>query len=143
MVVIGPDGRSGHHRHAGGDRLGRCALLCAARPHAHHAASSRLRTGPGPVTGLYTELIWRIGSAVDPLPFLALHLNRVAGITVDVARAGLASLRAATINVVTDTFAQIKLEALPPNTTVQLDGQPAGPIVAVPVGRHTITLTTT
>jgi hypothetical protein len=26
---------------------------------------------------------------------------------------------------------------------VQLDGQPAGPIVAVPVGRHTITLTTT
>jgi pimeloyl-ACP methyl ester carboxylesterase len=93
--------------------------------------------------GLYTELVWRIGSAVDPLPFLALHLTRVAGITVDVARAGLASLRASTINVVTDTFAQIKLEALPPNTTVQLDGQPAGPIVAVPVGRHTITLTTT
>ena len=93
--------------------------------------------------GLYTELVWRIGSAVDPLPFLALHLTRVAGITVDVARAGLASLRASTINVVTDTLAQIKLEALPPNTTVQLDGQPAGPIVAVPVGRHTITLTTT
>lgn len=39
--------------------------------------------------------------------------------------------------------AQIKLEALPPNTTVQLDGQPAGPTVLVPVGRHTITLTTT
>jgi hypothetical protein len=52
-------------------------------------------------------------------------------------------LRASTINVVTDTLAQIKLEALPPNTTVQLDGQPAGPVVAVPVGRHTITLTTT
>ena len=42
--------------------------------------------------GLYTELIWRIGPAVDPLPFLALHLTRVAGLTVDVARAGLASL---------------------------------------------------
>jgi hypothetical protein len=77
------------------------------------------------------------------MPFLALHLTRVAGITVDVARAGLASVRASTINAATDTLAQIKLEALPPNTTVQLDGQPAGPIVAVPVGRHTITLTTT
>src|SRR6478609_3052407 len=93
--------------------------------------------------GLYTELVWRIGSAVDPMPFLALHLTRVAGITVDVARAGLASLPASTINVVTDTLAQIKLEALPSNTTVQLDGQPAGPVVAVPAGRHTITLTTT
>jgi hypothetical protein len=92
--------------------------------------------------GLYTELIWRIGSAVDPMPFLALHLTRVASLTVDVARAGLASLRASTINVATDAPAQIKLVALPPNTTVQLDDQPAGPIVAVPVGRHIITLTT-
>jgi hypothetical protein len=52
-------------------------------------------------------------------------------------------LRASTINVATDTLAQIKLVALPPNTTVDLDGQPAGPAVLVPVGRHTITLTTT
>jgi hypothetical protein len=51
--------------------------------------------------------------------------------------------RASTINVATDTPARIKLVALPPNTTVQLDGQAAGPTVAVPVGRHTITLTTT
>ncbi|HEV7419397.1 MAG TPA: alpha/beta hydrolase-fold protein [Mycobacterium sp.] len=93
--------------------------------------------------GLYTELVWRIGSAVDPMPFLALHLTRVASLTVDVARAGLASLRASTINVATDTPARIKLVALPPNTTVQLDGHAAGPTVAVPVGRHTITLTTT
>ena len=77
------------------------------------------------------------------MPFLALHLTRVAGLTVDVGRAGLASLRASTINAATDTLAQIKLVALPPNTTVQLDGQPAGPTVLVPVGRHTITLTTT
>jgi hypothetical protein len=93
--------------------------------------------------GLYTELVWRIGSAVDPMPFLALHLTRVASMTVDVARAGLGSLRASTINVATDTRAQIKLVALPPDTTVQLDGQPAGPSVLVPVGRHTIALTTT
>ena len=86
--------------------------------------------------GLYTELVWRIGPAVDPLPYLALHLTRVAGLTVDVARAGLASLSASTINVMTDTLAQITLTALPPDATVQLDGQPAGPTVTVPVGRH-------
>jgi pimeloyl-ACP methyl ester carboxylesterase len=90
--------------------------------------------------GLYTELIWRIGSAVDPLPFLALNLTRVSGLTVDVTRAGLASLSASTINVVTDTLAHITLAALPPNTTVLLDDQPTGPTVAVPVGRHTVTL---
>jgi pimeloyl-ACP methyl ester carboxylesterase len=93
--------------------------------------------------GLYTELIWRIGSAVDPLPFVALHITRVAGLTLDVTRAGLASLSASTINVVTDTHAQITLAALPPNTTVLLDGHPTGPTVAVPVGRHTVTLRTT
>ena len=43
--------------------------------------------------GLYTELVWRIGPAVDPLPSLALHLTRVAGLTVDVARAGLPRCR--------------------------------------------------
>jgi pimeloyl-ACP methyl ester carboxylesterase len=93
--------------------------------------------------GLYTELVWRAGQEVDPLPFLALHLTRVASLTVDVARAGLASLRASTINVTTDTAAQIRLAALPPNVTVELDGQPTGAVVPVPVGRHTITLTTT
>jgi hypothetical protein len=91
--------------------------------------------------GLYTELIWRIGSAVDPLPSLALNLTRVAGLTVDVARAGLAALSASTIGVVTDTLTHITLAALPPATTVLLDGQPTGATVAVPVGQHTITLT--
>ncbi len=93
--------------------------------------------------GVYTELLWRTGPTVDPLPFLTLQLTRVAGLTVDVARAGLASLSASTINVATDTVAQIRLAALPPDVTVLLDGQPAGPLVQVPVGRHTITLTTT
>ena len=76
------------------------------------------------------------------MPFLTLQLNRVAGLTVDVARAGLKSLRTSTINVVTDTLAAVKLAALPPNVAVLLDGQPTGPTVAVPAGRHTITLTT-
>ena len=92
--------------------------------------------------GLYTELMWRIGPAVDPLPYLTLQLSRVAGLTVDVARAGLASLPASTITITTDTPAQIRLAALPPNVTVLLDGQPAGQTVSVPVGRHTITLST-
>jgi hypothetical protein len=73
---------------------------------------------------------------------MTLQLTRIAGLAVDVARAGLASLPAATINITTDTPAQIRLAALPPNATVLLDGQPAGPMVSVPVGRHTITLTT-
>jgi pimeloyl-ACP methyl ester carboxylesterase len=93
-------------------------------------------------SGLYTELTWRIGPAVDPLPHLTLQLTRVAGLTVDVARAGLASLPASTITITTDTPAQIRLAALPPNSTVQLDGQPAGPAVPVPVGHHSITLST-
>jgi pimeloyl-ACP methyl ester carboxylesterase len=93
--------------------------------------------------GLYTELTWRIGAAVDPLPSLALTLTRVAGLTVDVARAGLASLSASTIAVVTDTLVQITLAALPPITTVLLDDRPTGPTVVVPVGQHTITLRTT
>jgi pimeloyl-ACP methyl ester carboxylesterase len=96
-----------------------------------------------PSPGLYTELNWRIGPPVDPLPFLTVQLTRVAGLTVDVARAGLASLRESTINVSTDTLAQISLAALPPNMTVLLDDEPTGPLVAVPVGRHTITLTKT
>ena len=91
--------------------------------------------------GLYTELLWRIGQPVDPLPSLALNLSHVAGLTVDVDRAGLASLKTSSISVVTDTLAQVTLAALPLDTTVLLDGQPTGPSVAVPVGQHTITLT--
>jgi pimeloyl-ACP methyl ester carboxylesterase len=91
--------------------------------------------------GLYTELLWRIGLAVDPMRFLTLILRGVAGITVDVARAGLASWDVSTINVSTDTVVQIRLAALPPDVAVLLDGEPTGPLVHVPVGRHTITLT--
>ncbi len=90
--------------------------------------------------GLYTENLWRIGPAVDPLPYLTLKLTSVAGLAVDVARAGLASLPASAINIITDTPALVTLTALPSEATVVIDGQPAGPSVAVPVGRHTITL---
>ena len=144
LVVVGPDGRSGL-RPPRGARSPRSTRGRHARP--DPTRTTRRRRGFEPdldlSPGLYTELVWRIGSAVEPLPFLTLQLTRVAGLTVDVARAGLASLRTSTINVVTDTLAQVKLAALPPNVTVLLDGQPTGPTVAVPVGRHTITLTTT
>ena len=115
-----------------------------ARPDPTRTARRRRGFEPGLdlSPGLYTELAWRIGPAVDPLPYLTLQLTRVAGLTVDVARAGLASLPASTINVATDTPALVTLAALPPNATVTIDGQPAGPSVAVPPGRHTITLTT-
>jgi hypothetical protein len=59
-----------------------------------------------------------------------------------VAKAGLASLPASTIKISAITPAKIGLATLPLNTRVLLDGQPVGPIVSVPVGRHTITLTT-
>lgn len=91
--------------------------------------------------GLYTELLWRIGAAVEPIPFLTLKLTGVAGITVDVARAGLASLDTSTVDVSTDTVTRVELAALPPDIAVLLDGEPTGPVVHVPVGRHTIALT--
>jgi pimeloyl-ACP methyl ester carboxylesterase len=92
--------------------------------------------------GLYTELLWRIGDAVTPMPHLTLKLTGVASLSVDVARAGLGSLAASSIDVSTDTPAQVRLAALPPDTAVLLDGKTSGPLVEVPVGRHTITLTT-
>ncbi|RAV06231.1 peptidase [Mycolicibacterium sp. GF69] len=92
--------------------------------------------------GLYTELLWRTGAAVEPIPFLTLKLTGVAGVTVDVARAGLAALDTSTIDVSTDTVARVELAELPPDVAVLLDGEPAGSVVQVPVGRHTIALTT-
>ena len=50
LVVVGSDGRPGHHSRAGGESLCRREVSCEAGPHAHHAAASRLRTGPRPLT---------------------------------------------------------------------------------------------
>ncbi|OBG96465.1 peptidase [Mycobacterium sp. E3251] len=93
-----------------------------------------------PTPGVYSELDWRAGPSVGPLPYLTLRLTGVARITVDVQRAGLAALQASTITVATDTAARITLSGLPDGSSVQVDGQPAGRTVAVAVGRHRITL---
>ncbi len=93
-----------------------------------------------PSPGVYSELDWRVGAAVAPLPFLTLQLNGIASLAVDIARAGLASLPSSTISVVTDNAARITLGALPDGVAVQLDGDPAGATVAVSPGRHRIEL---
>lgn len=94
-----------------------------------------------PTPGVYAELDWQIGPIPNALPYLTLRLTGVASLTVDVARSGLAGLPSSTITVATDTAAQITLGALPPAVKVELDGHPSGPVVAVPTGRHHITLT--
>ncbi|OJZ74569.1 peptidase [Mycobacterium paraffinicum] len=94
-----------------------------------------------PTPSVYSELDWRVGPPVGPLPYLTLRLTGVADITVDVQRAGLAALPASTITVATDTAARITLGGLPAGVRVQLDGEPAEPTLAVSVGRHRITLT--
>ncbi|MDT5351449.1 MAG: hypothetical protein QOH91_4736 [Mycobacterium sp.] len=93
-----------------------------------------------PTPGLYSELDWQVGPPVGPLPYLTLQLTGVASLAVDVKRAGLASLPSSTITVATDTAVQITLLALPAGAEVHLDGQPSGATVAVPPGRHQITL---
>ncbi len=93
-----------------------------------------------PTPGLYGELDWQVGPPVAPMPFLTLRLTGVAGVTVDVERAGLAALAASTITVTTDGAAQITLAGLPAGAHVQLDGASAGSTVAVLPGRHRITL---
>lgn len=93
-----------------------------------------------PTPGLYSELDWQVGRPVGALPYLTLRLSGVAGLTVDVARAGLAALPSSTITVTSDKAARITLGRLPDGASVQLDGEPAGATVAVPAGRHRITL---
>jgi Putative esterase len=93
-----------------------------------------------PTPCLYSELDWRTGPPVGALPYLTLRLTGVAGLTIDVARAGLAVLPSSTITVATDTAAQVTLGGLPAGVEVRLDGQPAGPTVALPPGRHRIAL---
>ena len=93
-----------------------------------------------PTPGLYTEQYWQLGPPADALPYLTLTLTGVAALTVDIARAGLASLPRSTIVVATDTPALVTLAALPPATKVELDGTLTGAKVAVPAGRHRISL---
>jgi pimeloyl-ACP methyl ester carboxylesterase len=96
-----------------------------------------------PTPGLYAEQVWQLGPTPHALTYLTLNLTGVAALTVDIARAGLASLTRSTIAVAADTAVKITLAALPPTVTVRLDDAPSGPTVAVPPGRHHITLATT
>jgi pimeloyl-ACP methyl ester carboxylesterase len=93
-----------------------------------------------PTPGYVAEQFWETGQPPDPQPYLTLTLAGVTGLTLDIARAGIGSFPASTIAVATDTAAWISLAALPPGMTVHLDGTPAGATVAVPAGRHRITL---
>jgi pimeloyl-ACP methyl ester carboxylesterase len=93
-----------------------------------------------PTPGLYSELDWQTGLPTAALPYLTLGLTGVAGLTLDVARAGLAKLPTSTITVATSTATQIRLGSLPQGVTVSLDDKPTGTTVAVPAGRHRITL---
>jgi pimeloyl-ACP methyl ester carboxylesterase len=93
-----------------------------------------------PTPGLYSELDWLVGPPVGPLPYLTLRLNGVGSLTVDVERAGLAALPSSTISVATETATQITLGGLGAGVVVQVDGQPAGPSVALLPGRHRIEL---
>ncbi|MGE5696601.1 MAG: prolyl oligopeptidase family serine peptidase [Candidatus Sericytochromatia bacterium] len=117
-----------------------------ARSYAHPDQTRTTRRRRGflshldPTPGLYTEQQWQLGPPAEVLPHLTLTLTKVAAVTIDVARAGLAALPRSTINVATDTAAQISLTALPPGTAVQLDGALTGAKVTVPRGRHRINL---
>jgi pimeloyl-ACP methyl ester carboxylesterase len=113
-----------------------------ARPDPTHTVRHRRGFVPhfDPTPGLYSELDWRVGPSVGPLPYLTLRLAGVASLKVDVERAGLTSVPSSTITVATDTAAQIALGGLPDGVEVQLDEQPAGPTIAVSPGRHRITL---
>ncbi|HZC51514.1 MAG TPA: hypothetical protein VE441_03330, partial [Mycobacterium sp.] len=59
---------------------------------------------------------------------------------VDAARAGLAASPYSTITVITDCPVQITLYRLPPATVARIDGAFTDTTVAVPHGRHRITL---
>jgi hypothetical protein len=93
-----------------------------------------------PMPGVVVEQGWNVGQAPGPQPYVTINLTGVKGLTVDIARAGLASMPSSMIAVSSDTGARITLAALPPEVTLTLDGEPTGSTVAVPVGRHQITL---
>ncbi|WP_407685972.1 peptidase [Mycobacterium sp. HUMS_1102779] len=93
-----------------------------------------------PTPGVYAQRSWRFGRRAQPRPRLTLRLDGVAALTVDTARAGLAALPCATITVSTDDPATITLDRLPPGTEVRIGDTVTGAAVAVPAGRHRITL---
>ncbi len=117
-----------------------------AQTHARPDPAHRTRRRGGlvlnfkPMPGVYTERLWERGRPREPRPVLTLKLTGVAGVNVDVARCGLATLGRSTIEVTTDGETAIGLERLAPRTSVQIDGVAAGATVVVPQGRHRIVL---
>ena len=95
-----------------------------------------------PTPRLYAQQLWQQrGLRRQTRAHLTLTLSGVAAITVDLARAGLAALPDATIEVVTDSAAEITFEKLPASTAVDIDGEPGPGTVVAGAGRHLITLT--
>ncbi|MBV9514630.1 MAG: peptidase [Mycobacteriaceae bacterium] len=93
-----------------------------------------------PTPGVVVEQTWVGGSAAPPQPYLTLDLSGVGSLTLDVARAGLASLAVSTIAVSTDVVVTVTLAALPAGVEVSLDGNKSEATVVVEVGRHQIVL---
>ncbi|VBA58884.1 alpha/beta hydrolase-fold protein [Mycobacterium attenuatum] len=116
-----------------------------ARPDPMHSIRRHRGFAPhfDPTPGLYTELDWRVDGPAPVLPYLTLRLTGVASLTVDVERAGLASLPSSSIAVASDTAAQITLGGLADGVQVRLDGELAGSTVAIPAGRHQVSLART
>ncbi|WP_233148045.1 alpha/beta hydrolase-fold protein [Mycobacterium sp. IS-836] len=93
-----------------------------------------------PTPGFYAERTWRLGPHPRPQPRLTLRLTGVAALTVDAGRAGVAALPYSTVTVITDCPVQLTLDKLAPGTVARIDGAFTDTTVAVPQGRHRITL---
>ncbi|WP_041782438.1 alpha/beta hydrolase-fold protein [Mycolicibacterium chubuense] len=94
-----------------------------------------------PTPRLYTQRMWQRALRRDARAHMTLTLTGVAAVTVDLDRAGLAALPRSTIEVVTDSTAEITLHELPLSTAVDVDGEPQSGTVIAGAGRHLITLT--
>lgn len=106
---------------------------------------ARRRAGPvlnfKPTPAVYVEQTWAPAPPREAKPQLTLALTGVAGLTIDVGRAGLAALPRASITVTTDCPTEITVEGVPPSTQLRIAGGPTGHTVALPEGRHRMTLT--
>ncbi len=94
-----------------------------------------------PTPGVYAEQTWQPEREIGAQPRMTLELTGVAGLTVDIARAGLAALSHSTIAFTSDSSAHITLEGLPHSTDVRCDGQRVSGTIVLTKGRHRITLT--
>ncbi|WP_432206478.1 alpha/beta hydrolase-fold protein [Mycobacterium malmoense] len=113
-----------------------------ARPDVPHRVRRRggLVLSFRPMPGTYAEQTWRRGRAPRARPHMTLELTGVARLTVDIARAGLATLPRSTITITTDGATEVTLEGVPPSMEVRCDGERAGRTITVSEGRHHVRL---